>query len=174
MALTALTSGAQMLGVNETNNANASARDAQIAANAKASNAAAKEQYYQLDQRTMQEREAMSAKLQDIQRQRLQKTGQAMASSQGDLGLLMNDFYRQESLYKQNVTANFDMSALNNASQKQSVSEQNTARNASVTAYVPASNNLVGAGLQIAGAGIKGYVDDQSALRSSALKTVRW
>lgn len=133
-------------------------RNQQIVDNAKASNKAATEQYYQLDQRMSQEREAVSQKIQDIQRQRLQKTGQAMASSYGGLGVLLDDFYRQESNYKQNVTSNFDMTSLQIDQQKRSVGAQNQDRIASIQSYIPApvaEPDYMGAGLKIGAAGVK-------------------
>ena len=135
-------------------------RNQQIVDNANASNKAANEQYYQLDQRTMQEREAVSQKLQDIQKNRLQKTGQAMASSYGDLGVLLNDYYRQESSYKQNVMSNFDMTSLQLDQQKRSVKAQNEDRIASIQTYIPApvaQPDYLGAGLKIGAAGVKYY-----------------
>lgn len=156
--LSALGSGAQLLGQQETANAAQKAHNAALEATAKSANKAAVEGYYAADQRLIQEREAASEKLQDVQRQRLEATGTAMASSQGStLGRLLDDFYRQEGRYKENVRQNFDMTALQIGQQKKSIQAQAEDRISVATPFVAPQVDYAGAGLQIVGAGVKGY-----------------
>lgn len=146
-------------------------RNALMLQNAENANKAAIDQYYQLGLRQQQEAEASSDELQRIQTEKLQKMGQAIASSDGQLGALYADFDRQEANYKESVRRNFDMTSLQIMQQAKTVHAQNEDRINSVTPYIAqpvTGGSLIGLGMGIGRGALSGYANHKSVTEKNS------
>lgn len=138
----------------------ADANNAMAAANNASALAAYDQDSHQQNLRIQQEREAASEEMQDIQREALEKRGQAVASSHSVADALMRDFSRQEARYKDSVRHNFDMTALQIEGQKTASQAKAQDRINQASSYVASpidQPDYLGAGLQIAGGALDAY-----------------
>lgn len=139
----------------------AEARNAEMQENADSALKSMADQLAAVNQELSQEQETAAQEIQDIQIERLQKAGTAMASSAtGDIGMLMQDFYRQEAAYKESVRRNLDMSILQGGARKESIKATARDRINSGSPYIAkpiAQPDYLGGGLRIAGAALDSY-----------------
>lgn len=162
MAMSAASAGANYMMQNEQANAQASyqARMAEESnraaiANANAANKNYIEQATAANMQQMQKQEATAQDIQDLQIERLQKMGTAVASSESagvSFENLMADFYRQESRYRDAMRRNLEMDAVQNDIQIQGLRREAKNRGSSFQQYIPSEvsrPNIFQAGLSI-------------------------
>lgn len=146
-------------------------RNQQMLQNAESANEAAREEYYQEGLRQQQEAEAASDEIQSIQTEKLQKMGEAIASSDGSLGALYADFDRQEAKYKESVRRNFDMTTLQILQQKRMTNAKAQDRINSMTPYIPEpvqGGSLLGLGVGIGKGVLNGYANHKSVTEKNS------
>ena len=162
MAMSAASAGANYMMQNEQDNAQASyqARMAEESnraaiANANAANKNYIEQATAANMQQMQKQEATAQDIQDLQIERLQKMGTAVASSESagvSFENLMADFYRQEARYRDAMRRNLEMDAVQNDIQIQGLRREAKNRGSSFQRYIPSEvsrPNIFQAGLSI-------------------------
>lgn len=162
MAMSAASAGANYMMQNEQANAQASyqARMAEESnraaiANANAANKNYIEQAAAANMQQMQKQEATAQDIQDLQIERLQKMGTAVASSESagvSFENLMADFYRQEARYRDAMRRNLEMDAVQNDIQIQGLRREAKNRGSSFQNYIPSEvsrPNIFQAGLSI-------------------------
>ena len=111
----------------------------------------------------VQKQEATSQKMQDLQVERLQKMGTAVASSE-TAGLsfdnLMADFYRQEAKYRDSMKQNLEMDSVQNDISIQGFRREAKNRGSSFQRYIPSPvsrPSMIGAGLSIGASALDNY-----------------
>lgn len=111
----------------------------------------------------MQKQDQTAKEMQDLQIERLQKAGTAMASSESagvSFENLMADFYRQEARYRDAMRQNLEMDAVQNDIAVSGFRREAKNRGSSFQRYIPSPVNqpsLIGAGLQIGSSAISNY-----------------
>jgi hypothetical protein len=101
--------------------------------------------------------------MQDLQIERLQKAGTAMASSESagvSFENLMADFYRQEARYRDAMRQNLEMDAVQNDIAIQGLRREAKNRGSSFQRYIPSSvsrPSMIGAGLSIGASALDNY-----------------
>ncbi|MGE4422970.1 MAG: hypothetical protein AB7D39_11795 [Pseudodesulfovibrio sp.] len=146
-------------------------RNQQMLQNAENANDAAIEQYYQQGLRQQQEAEAASDEIQRVQTEKLQKVGEAIASSDGQLGALYADFDRQEAQYKESVRRNFDMTSLQIMQEARTTHAQNEDRINSMSPYTPQpvqGGSLINLGMGIGKGVLNGYANHKSVTEKNS------
>lgn len=134
-----------------------------ILQNAEAANAAYIEESAAQTIKMGQQQEAASEELQDLQRERLQAQGTAVATSEAaglSYNLLMRDYLREEARYRNNVRRQLEWDWQEGSRLIAGYRSKAIDRANSVQPYTPSpvsSPSLLGAGLQIAGGAFDAY-----------------
>lgn len=111
----------------------------------------------------MQKQEAASVEMQNLQIERLQKAGTALASSESagvSFQNLMADFYRQEAKYRDAMRHNIEMDSVQNDIAIQGFRREAKNRGSSFQRYIPSPvsrPSMIGAGLQIGSSAFSHY-----------------
>jgi hypothetical protein len=162
MAMSAASAGANYMMQQEQANAQADYQRAMAEANnqamlqnAEIANKTYVEQAAAANIELMQQQEATAEEMQNLQIERLQKAGTAVASSESagvSFENLMADFYRQEAKYRDAMRHNLEMEAVQNDIQIQGFRREAKNRGSSYQQYIPSpvsSPNLLATGLSI-------------------------
>lgn len=170
LAMSAVSAGANYMMQNEQANAQASyqARMAEESnraaiANANAANKNYIEQATAANMQQMQKQDQTAKEMQDLQIERLQKAGTAMASSESagvSFENLMADFYRQEARYRDAMRQNLEMDAVQNDIAVSGFRREAKNRGSSFQRYIPSpvsQPSLIGAGLSIGASALDNY-----------------
>ncbi|MBG0775820.1 MAG: hypothetical protein H0S85_05225 [Desulfovibrionaceae bacterium] len=170
LAMSAASAGANYMMQNEQANAQASyqARMAEESnraaiANAQIANKNYIEQATAANMQQMQKQDQTAKEMQDLQIERLQKAGTAMASSESagvSFENLMADFYRQEARYRDAMRQNLEMDAVQNDIAVSGFRREAKNRGSSFQRYIPSSvsrPSMIGAGLSIGASALENH-----------------
>jgi hypothetical protein len=111
----------------------------------------------------MQKQDQTAKEMQDLQIERLQKAGTAMASSESagvSFENLMADFYRQEARYRDAMRQNLEMDAVQNDIAVSGFRREAKNRGSSFQRYIPSSvsrPSMIGAGLSIGASALENH-----------------
>lgn len=111
----------------------------------------------------MQKQDQTAKEVQNLQIERLQKAGTAMASSESagvSFENLMADFYRQEARYRDAMRQNLEMDAVQNDIAVSGFRREAKNRGSSFQRYIPSSvsrPSMIGAGLSIGASALDNY-----------------
>lgn len=106
--------------------------------NAEMAQKAAVDEYDQENLKLAQEQEAKSQELQNIQKEKMEAMGAAIASGNKNISALTADFERQEASYKEAVRRNFDLTQLQVDYEKKATQAETLSRINSVSPYIAA------------------------------------
>lgn len=108
--------------------------------NAKIANKTYVEQAASTNIKQMQEQDAAAQELQDVKIERMEKAGTAMASSEAagaSFNMLMDDFMRQEAMYRDSVKHSLEMDQIGNIINLQGARREAENRGKSFQRYIP-------------------------------------
>jgi len=160
MVTSALQVGTQYIGQQQAAEAQRDYQEKRYEATREAANEAYIREVEAENQRLVEEGEAVAAKQQEVQREKIEKQGTAIAASEGagmSLDALLADFERQEARYRDSLMQTRENRERQSDRRKEGSRAKAINRTNQVMPQPVSSPSALGAGLKLAGAGLQAY-----------------